>query len=221
MSVLGFLNQKGGSGKSTLSLNVAACLAQQGARVLLVDADPQGSSADWSASRGERPSPFTVLRLDRPVLHREIANLKRGYDHVIIDGPARDAGLQRSAMLACDLVGIPVQPSGLDVWSTQAFLTLLREAQPLAPSSQKAVLLTSRIPPRSVLARGIREVLDGLGLPVVDGTTERVAYREAVTAAMTLQELAAQPAPKRVREARQAALDEIATLTHNLMTKET
>src|ERR1700742_3158836 len=108
MTVIGFLNQKGGSSKSTSSLNVSAELAAGGARVLLIDADPQASAANWSAARGDRPAPFTVVKFDHPVLHREIASLKRGYDYTIVDGPARDAALQRSAILACDIVAVPM-----------------------------------------------------------------------------------------------------------------
>lgn len=217
MPVLGVLNQKGGSGKSTLSINLAAHVAGTGSRVLLIDADPQGSAADWSAARGERPTPFNVVRFDRPNLHKQIAGLSEGYDLVIIDGPARDAALQGSALTASDIVAIPVQPSGLDLWSTQAFLTLLEQAKTFAPTGQRAAIITSRSSPRGVLARGIREALEGLGLPVLDGTMERLAYREAVTGASTVQELAMQPGAARVRETRQAAVTEIANLATSLL----
>ena len=53
--IIGLLNQKGGVGKTTLSVNVAACLARTGARVLLVDTDPQGSALDWAAARQQAP----------------------------------------------------------------------------------------------------------------------------------------------------------------------
>lgn len=220
MPVLGFLNQKGGSSKTTLALNVAAELAAEGSRVLLVDADPQGSAVDWSAARGDRPSPFTITRLDRPVLHREMPSLRQGYDYVVVDGPARDAALQRSALLACDLVAVPVQPSGLDLWATRAFLGLLDEARPFAPPGQRVALVIARNTPKGVLARGVREALAGLGLPVLDGTTERLAYREAVTGALTVGELAALPGARRVREARAAAVAEIAALTRSLLSLE-
>lgn len=219
--IIGLLNQKGGSGKSTLSLNIAAQLIASGSRVLLIDADPQGSASDWSAARGELPSPFAVTRLDRPVIHREMVALSKGYDHVVVDGPARDAALQRSALLACNIVAVPVQPSGLDLWATRAFLELAEEARSFAPAGQRLVLVVSRGSARGVLARGVRDALESLGsFPVIDGTLERLAYREAVTAALTVHELAAQSGARRVREARAAAVDEIAILTRSLLSLE-
>jgi chromosome partitioning protein len=216
VAVIGFLNQKGGSGKSTLAINVAAEMTARGKRVLLVDADPQGSVADWSAAR-QNASPFSVIRFDRPVLHREVASLARGYQYVVIDGPARDAGLQRSAILSCNLVAVPTVPSGLDLWSTQAFLSLLSEAQSFAPKGQKAALVVSRGSAKGVLAKGVKAALSELGLPVISGTQERLSYREATTAAQTIHELAAQPGAKRTREARAMAQTEIATLVSNLL----
>ena len=220
MAVLGFLNQKGGAGKTTASLNVAAELATRGARVLLIDADPQGSAADWAAARGERSPPFVVVRFDKPNLHKQVTAMALGYDHVIIDGPARDAALQRSALLACHLVAVPVQPSGLDLWSSGAFLALAEEARPFAPKGQRTALLTSRASARGILAREVREALGAHGLPVLDGLAERTAYREAATGAFTIHELADLPSPRRAREARAAARDEVAALTTALMNLE-
>ena len=217
MKTIAFLNQKGGAGKTTLALGVAATLAASGSRVLLIDADPQGSATDWNAGRGDRPAPFALVRLDRPVLHRELPTLSAGYDYTLIDGPARDAALQRSALLAADLVAVPAQPSGLDLWASDAFLSLVKEAHPFAPAAQRVALVLSRSQPRGALARGIREALCGLGWPVVDGTTERSAYREAVTAGLTIPEFAAQPGRQRDRAARAAAVAELTALTTALL----
>ena len=109
MPVIAFLNQKGGAGKTTLSIHIATELAVT-ARVLLIDADPQGSALDWAAQRDESAR-FSVVGFPKPVLHREIDALGNGYDWVIIDGPPRVNELARSAIAACSLVLIPVQPS--------------------------------------------------------------------------------------------------------------
>jgi chromosome partitioning protein len=69
--IYAFLNQKGGVGKTTLSVNVSTALSRLGRRVMLVDADPQGSVLDWSASREDEPL-FPVVGLPTKTLHRDI-----------------------------------------------------------------------------------------------------------------------------------------------------
>ena len=78
--ILGFLNQKGGVGKTTLATHVAGELARTGARVLLIDADPQASALDWSERRvGESlPRLFDVVGLAKEALHDQVPSLSRG-----------------------------------------------------------------------------------------------------------------------------------------------
>ena len=68
---IGILNQKGGAGKTTIALHLAHALALRGDRVMLVDADPQGSSRDWATAR-ESDAPFSVIGLDRPIIHKDM-----------------------------------------------------------------------------------------------------------------------------------------------------
>ena len=69
--IIGVLNRKGGVGKTTIAINVAATLAVAGVRVLLVDADPQARALSWSILRVQYPL-FAVVGMARPTLHREI-----------------------------------------------------------------------------------------------------------------------------------------------------
>ena len=86
--ILTLQNQKGGVGKTTLTLHLAHWLTLRGRRVLVVDADPQGSARDWLEAR-QSPTPFAVVGLDRPTLHRDLGPLLPGYDVVVIDAPPR------------------------------------------------------------------------------------------------------------------------------------
>jgi len=114
--IIGLLNQKGGVGKTTLAVHIADALARRKKKVLLVDADPQGSALDWAASRSSDPL-FPVAGLPRPSIHKELPALAQGYEHVLIDGPPRVYEVARSAIMASDVVLIPVQPSPYDVWA--------------------------------------------------------------------------------------------------------
>ena len=134
--IFALLNQKGGVGKTTLATHIAGELAMRGLHVILLDADPQGSSLDWTQRRSQQGLPrlFSTVGLARETLHQEAPELARRADHVIIDGPPRIAALARSALLAAERVLIPVQPSPYDLWASAEMVALIREAQVFRPA---------------------------------------------------------------------------------------
>ena len=142
--IVGVLNQKGGVGKTTLSVNLAAAMARNGERILLIDADPQGSALDWAAARQGEPL-FSVVGLPRATVHKEIGTIGKGYDHIIIDGPPRVTDLARSAIMASNVVLIPVQPSPYDVWAADEVVKLIDEARVYKESLKSCFVVNRKI----------------------------------------------------------------------------
>jgi len=179
--IVALLNQKGGTGKTTLALHLAGQWAREGRRVLLVDADPQGSALDWAAQRvrsgGERL--FGTVGLPRETLHREVPALARDVDHLIIDGPPRVAALMRSALLAAEVVLIPVQPSPFDGWASAEMLRLLEEARLFKPDLAARFVL-NRCAARTVIARETAATLADHDPPVLAATVgQRIVFADA------------------------------------------
>lgn len=190
--IVALLNQKGGVGRTTLALHLAGEWALRGKRVTLIDADPQSSALDWSKQRaGENVARlFGVVGLTRDTLHREAPKIARTADHVVIDGPPRVAGLTRSALLAADLVVIPVQPSPLDGWASAEMLALLREARIYRPQLAARFVL-NRCDARTVIARETTEALADHDPPVLVSTIgQRVVFADAAQSGRLVFELA-------------------------------
>ncbi|HBP4890777.1 TPA: AAA family ATPase [Pseudomonas aeruginosa] len=186
--IIGVLNQKGGVGKTTLSVNLAASLARTGVRVLLIDADPQGSALDWAAAR-EGEALFSVVGLPRPTVHKEIAQIGQGYDHIVIDGPPRVTDLARSAIMASDVVLIPVQPSPYDIWAADEVVKLIEEAQ-VYKENLKAAFVVNRKIAKTAIGRDVGEALEAYSVVTLAASvTQRVIFAEAAAQGRAVYEI--------------------------------
>ena len=186
---IGLLNQKGGVGKTTLAVHIADAMARRKKRVLLVDADPQGSALDWAASRDGDPL-FPVAGLPKPSIHKELPSLAKGYDRVVIDGPPRVYDVARAAIMASDLVLIPVQPSPYDVWAAKEIVDLIHEATVYKPNLKSAFVINRKIV-NTALGRDVSDALADYPIPVMEtAICQRVALAESAAQGQTVFETA-------------------------------
>lgn len=187
--IITFAHIKGGSGKSTLSLCLAAYLADIGCNVLVLDADPQGSSSSWLKARPENmDSPFTVVSMPSDKIHRDLPALAANYDHVIVDTPPQFLDYVRSAVIISDVVISPVASSNFDLWPVSAVSEMVNSAQMLRPDI-KHCLIHNRRNASTKMSKAVGESLADSETPLLsEGITARTIY-EQVSSGLTLAEL--------------------------------
>ena len=185
--IIGILNQKGGVGKTTLSVSIAHELARRHSAddVLVVDSDPQQSSLSWSEVR-EGQLPFTVIGFSKKSLHRDLPPIAKNYKHVIIDGPPRVTELARSCIMASDLVLIPCTPSPYDIWASAETVELLKEAS-VYKEKLKGVFTINRKIANTAIGRDVVDALKEFELSVLDShISQRVIFAEAAASGKTV-----------------------------------
>ena len=179
MKVISVLNQKGGSGKTTIATHLARAIQLKGFSVLLVDSDPQGSSRDWAAVNPENPVP--VVGIDRPTIERDLKRIA-DKDYVIIDGAPQAADLAISAIKASDIIIIPVQPSPYDIWATSDLVDLVKQRIEMTDGKLKAAFIVSRAIKGTKIGKEISTALTDYQLPVLETCiNQRVTYPTSAT----------------------------------------
>lgn len=139
MKIIAVMNEKGGTGKSTLSTNIATALHRRGKKVVLVDADPQGTSRDWREGSPEGANLPPVIALDRPQMLSSISTLDT--DFVIIDGPAKAEAMAAAIVRIAHVAILVIQPSGADLWASAATVKLIRSKIDVGGSIDAAFLV--------------------------------------------------------------------------------
>ena len=171
MSVIAIVGNKGGAGKTTLSLNIANGLNKK-LKTAIIDADPQGSSLQWRAFSED--DAVSVYGIDED-LKQQINDLKQQYEAVVIDCPPSVHAEQTNlALEVCDKALIPVQPSPVDLWATVHIEQAVEKAKQVNPGIQP-LLVINQLEPRTMLSKIVRDAVSEIGLPVADAMIRRRA----------------------------------------------
>lgn len=140
---------KGGIGKSTLAANLAVLAARVGKEVLLVDADPQETTATWAAARGEHLgelAPVTTVTIVGKQIREELKRLAHKYDVVIVDAGARDTSTQRAALSVASMVLLPFPPRGPDLWTLDAVAQTINDVRTINEGLRAAAFVNRADP---------------------------------------------------------------------------
>jgi chromosome partitioning protein len=154
MKAIAFVTQKGGSGKSTLCINLAIAAQQAGQSVCILEMDRQATITDWAEHRGEEGP--EVAQIDAPQLDEVIARLRDShYDYVFIDTPGVDSPGTLSAIRAADLCIIPCRPTPADLRAFKPTLAAIYRLE------KRFAFVLNQTPPRSYR---VRDAADGLAV---------------------------------------------------------
>ena len=178
--IISVTSLKGGVGKSTLSQNLSVCFAHMGYKVALIDTDTNASSVRWSGLRDEDLPRVTVFGLtDGEALRKNIKQLQKDYDLILIDGTPSISRLVSTILVLGDIVLIPIRASGFDIWATEKFLETYEQARSLK-DGLRAFFVLNEYNPKINLMREIREAMGDLDIPTLKTTIKhRISYEEA------------------------------------------
>lgn len=176
-------NQKGGVGKSTVTMQLAGAFSATH-NVLVVDADEQATSTKWAAmSDDSKPFPTAVVGLAAAgaKIHRELQRLSEQYDIILVDcPPSVSSPVPQSAFLVSDLVLIPTRPSLADIWAVQETIKLVERAKAVNDGIKVAILLNA-VTPKTSLGRESQELLSEFDAHLLKAQlNQRQAYPQSV-----------------------------------------
>jgi chromosome partitioning protein len=187
--IITLAQQKGGSGKTTITAHLAVSFLIGGHSVAVLDVDPQGSLGEWFEAReaalGEAGVGLEFRTASGWGARREARSLSRDFDMVVIDTPPKSDLELRPAIEIADLVAVPIQPTPVDVWATDPTLAMI------AKEGIRSLMIINRAVRRATLTGEMAEAIAALGHPVAKAALgSRVAFAASMGTGRTVQETA-------------------------------
>ena len=177
--VITIAQQKGGTGKTTLAVHLAlAFIKYHNLKVAIIDTDPQGSLGQWYMIRSEKKLSNDNLTFKTASLwgaQYESKALKKDHDVVIIDTPPKIESDARPSIEAADLVLIPMTPSHVDFWATEAIVEIAKKV------SKKILIQINRANQRSKLISKTNEYIKSIN---ISSTNTIIGNRQIYTSSM-------------------------------------
>jgi chromosome partitioning protein len=176
-------NQKGGVGKTTIATNIAVISAINNKKTLLIDADIQGSSMDFRSLRDNNLASVHAVQIIKPTIHTDLTAFK-SFSNIFIDAGGRDSDTFRSAIMACDVLLVPVTPSPYDIWSSEETFKLLAQAR--IYKKINAFIVLNQVIANTNISRDVQNALNDIAKEYNLNICKtllysRVAYKESVS----------------------------------------
>ncbi len=188
--IIAVTQQKGGVGKSTITMHLGAAFHEMGRKVLVVDADKQTTLVHWSSTASTKGRmPFQIVNLSETggEIHREIKKFISDYDLIIVDcPPSITEKISGIVLLAANVTVVPISSSPADYWSSIGLIKLIQQAQ-IMNKALKGVFLLNKTEEKRMLTRELKRSLKELGFPLLKTQIPtRECYKQAMALGQTV-----------------------------------
>ncbi|MEO1518955.1 MAG: ParA family protein [Bacteroidota bacterium] len=177
---IGITNLKGGVGKSTITQNLAVCLAHKGYKTVIVDTDTNQNSLAWYGARDKDLPEITVVGVtESEALNKSVDSLHKDYDIVLIDGTPNLSKMATRIILTSDLLLIPIRPGAQDYRTMQEFISRYNEAKEFKSNIPVYFVLNEFAKAKNVHQGILKMIESSFDIPVLKTKiNSRVAYTE-------------------------------------------